>query len=273
MPDSLLSANQASLASITWLLTDVDDTLTWQGQLPAQTLNALKLLRDVGVKVVGVTGACAGWCDQMAKLWPLDGVIGENGAFWMRRSESGFITHTLTPLDEMKRQQRALIERIAERLRDYPDVTFASDQAFRYCDVAVNTGQERTPLSTALCEQLLADIRAIEVDGQVVNATQSSIHINAWLGQHTKRTSSEAYLRAHNHGQLPELSNIAYVGDSLNDEGMFEWLSTTFGVHNIRHVLSQLNHQPQWITDSNGGFGFAELAERIALAKRSENAR
>ncbi|MFP3416087.1 HAD hydrolase family protein, partial [Bacillus sp. SIMBA_074] len=74
------------------MLTDVDDTLTWQGRLPPEALIALAELERAGVKVVAVTGACAGWCDQMAKMWPLHGVIGENGAFWMRKDTTGFNT-------------------------------------------------------------------------------------------------------------------------------------------------------------------------------------
>ena len=72
---------------IDWVLTDVDDTLTWQGQLPPETLIALSKLRDSGKKVVAVTGACAGWCDHIAQLWPVDAVLGENGAFIMEKKK------------------------------------------------------------------------------------------------------------------------------------------------------------------------------------------
>ncbi|GAL34996.1 haloacid dehalogenase-like hydrolase [Vibrio maritimus] len=96
MPKSLAALSHAQAKEIQWLLTDVDDTLTWQGQLPSETLDALSRLQKAGIKVVAVTGACAGWCDQIAKLWPLHGVIGENGAFWMQKNPSGFHTQSLS---------------------------------------------------------------------------------------------------------------------------------------------------------------------------------
>lgn len=74
-----------SWKNIKWVLTDVDDTLTWQGRLPPETLIALNKLQQANIKVVAVTGACAGWCDHIAQLWPVDAVLGENGAFIMEK--------------------------------------------------------------------------------------------------------------------------------------------------------------------------------------------
>lgn len=268
LPGSLQSGDDLHhLGDINWLLTDVDDTLTWQGKLPPQTLLALTRLQQAGVKVVAVTGACAGWCDQMAKLWPLHGVIGENGAFWMSCGERGFTSHFTRPATEMKRQQTALLEAVNTMLQDYPGVTLAPDQAFRFCDVAVNIAQDREPVDSAVCDELLRRIQTLEIDSQPVNATQSSVHINAWIGAHSKRSSSEAYLRHMNHGHIPALDQLAYVGDSRNDEGMFAWLPLTFGVNNIRPLLPQMTHQPRYITQADGGLGFAELAEQIVQAR------
>lgn len=268
MPNPLSELNVESLKQIEWLLTDVDDTLTWQGKLPPETLIALAELERVGVKVVAVTGACAGWCDQMAKMWSLHGVIGENGAFWMRKDATGFKTTFARLAEAMRKEQRALQESIAGILAEYPDVEFSQDQSFRYCDVAVNIAQDRTPVPPSTTMELLNRIVNLNVESHPVNATLSSIHINAWVGNHSKRTSGEAYIRQFNNGELPSLERITYVGDSLNDEGMFEWLPTTFGVNNIRPLLEKLNHQPSFLTEENGGFGFAQLANLIVKAKR-----
>ncbi|MEL6114850.1 HAD-IIB family hydrolase [Photobacterium sp. SP02] len=267
MPDPLSELNPERLKEIEWLLTDVDDTLTWQGRLPPEALIALAELERAGVKVVAVTGACAGWCDQMAKMWPLHGVIGENGAFWMRKDTTGFNTTFSRPAQTMINEQRALQESIAGILADYPDVEFSQDQTFRYCDVAVNIAQNRTPVAPSATMEILNRIVNLNIESKPVNATLSSIHINAWVGNHSKRTSGEAYIRQFNEGDLPNLDRVTYVGDSLNDEGMFGWLPLTFAVNNIRPLLTKLNHQPSFLTQENGGFGFAQLASLIVKAK------
>lgn len=280
-PKPLDTASLDTLKSIQWLLTDVDDTLTWDGTLPPETLDALTQLKAVGVHVVAVTGACAGWCDQIAKLWPIHGVIGENGAFYMQKNTTGFHTQSALPLSAMKQQQTRLLKQLQTLLDEYPDIQFADDQAFRYCDVAINIGQDRTPVDTTICQRLLERIRTLVIDGQRVKATQSSIHINVWLGEHSKRVSSEAYLIDNQIGtssaqgleDTPDtdlvlsLNQVTYIGDSLNDESMFAWLPTTFGVNNISRWLPQLKNKPNYITKDNGGYGFAELAKMIVNAK------
>ncbi|GMQ46877.1 HAD family hydrolase [Vibrio sp. 10N] len=263
MPKSLAALSHAQAKEIQWLLTDVDDTLTWQGQLPPETLDALSKLQKAGIKVVAVTGACAGWCDQIAKLWPLHGVIGENGAFWMQKNQSGFHTQSLSPLPTMRAQQQALIKQLTQLLRDYPGIDFASDQDFRFCDVAINLGQDRDPVEEDVAAKLLSEIRQLTLNGQKVKATQSSIHINVWVGEHSKRISSEHYLKQQPDFATLNLSNVAYIGDSLNDEAMFEWLPVTFGVNNITPLLGKLSTLPSFVTAGNGGYGFAELAEML----------
>ncbi|GAL18761.1 haloacid dehalogenase-like hydrolase [Vibrio maritimus] len=130
MPKPLAAISHAQANEIQWLLTDVDDTLTWEGKLPSETLSALSKLNNAGIKVVAVTGACAGWCDQIAKLWPVHGVIGENGAFWMQKNPSGFYTHSQIPMSEMRAQQEALIDLLNEVLVDYPASTLQATKVF-----------------------------------------------------------------------------------------------------------------------------------------------
>ncbi|GAD80398.1 HAD-IIB family hydrolase [Vibrio ezurae] len=256
------------LRDIKWLLTDVDDTLTWEGKLPDVTLKALYDLQQVGVNVVAVTGACAGWCDQIAKLWPVHGVIGENGAFWMQKSATDFRVHSALPMQKMQQQQAKLKEALETLLAQYDDIGFASDQPFRYCDIAINLSQDREPISDEIAQELTEKCRALTIDGQAVHATLSSIHLNVWLGEHSKRVTGEAYLAANADFDGLPLEHISYVGDSQNDEAMFKWLPTTFGVNNIHKVLEQLSSKPSHLLTQNGGFGFAELADKIVNAKR-----
>ena len=268
MPKPLEEVPLKVLQDIQWLLTDVDDTLTWQGKLPAQTLDALTQLQSIGVHVIAVTGACAGWCDQIAKLWPVHSVIGENGAFYMRKDHDGFHIQSALPLATMKRQQALLIEALNTLLNHYPDVELANDQAFRYCDVAINIGQDRDTVDNDTCQELLARIHQLSIEGHKVKATQSSIHINVWIGDHSKRIASEQLLKQQSSLEWLPLESITYIGDSLNDESMFAWLPVTFGVNNITRWLPTLSARPSYVTMENGGYGFAELAARIIDAKR-----
>ena len=266
-PLSTLSINQAK--QIKWLLTDVDDTLTWEGKLPSETLLALTKLNAAGVNIIPVTGACAGWCDQIARLWPVHGVIGENGAFWMKKNAQGFTSREMYPFEQMKSRQSELMRQLDRLLEGYSGVSYAYDQAFRFCDVAINLSQDREPLSEKICDELLNKICQLSVDGERVNAALSSIHLNVWVGNHSKRLTTEKYLLENNGIAAIKDNEIAYIGDSFNDESMFAWLPLTFGVKNILPILSKLTAKPAYLTDQKGGYGFAELAEVILQAKKA----
>ena len=269
MPEArLLTPNQVlsveafeHAADIRWLFTDVDDTLTWNGRLPPETLIALQKLQDAGIKVVAVTGGCAGWCDQIAKLWPVEAVLGENGAFCMSASENGFETEYFRPRHQMQREQAIIKAQVLKLLKRYPGVEFAEDQAFRFCDVAINIGQNRESLAERTIQSILAEIKTLVVNGEPVKATVSSIHINIWKGEHSKKFSSEAFLRARGVGAEEIAHSVGFVGDSPNDESMFCWLEHTFGVANIVPKLEQMEYRPAFLLTKPGGYGFKQLAE------------
>lgn len=271
MPKPITSMPASQARAIKWLLTDVDDTLTWQGSLPSETLIALERLQTAGIKVVPVTGSCAGWVNQIAKIWPVHGAIGENGAFWMRKTRDSFITYSHIPMHKMREQQAKIIELLNNLLQEYPGIGFANDQDFRLCDVAINLSQDIEPVDAEIASELLNRIKRLHIDGEPLKATASSIHINVWQGEHSKRSASESYLLAHSQKQLINVEQIAYVGDSLNDEVMFDWLPLTFGVRNIAPLLPKLNTKPTYITQKNGGYGFAELADIILYKRRDLN--
>jgi hypothetical protein len=45
-------------------------------------------LHQAGFKLIPITGRPAGWCDHIARMWPVDAVIGENGAFYFVYEQS-----------------------------------------------------------------------------------------------------------------------------------------------------------------------------------------
>ncbi|KPL96694.1 HAD-IIB family hydrolase [Vibrio splendidus] len=247
---------------INWVLTDVDDTLTWQGSLPPETLIALQKLRDNGIKVVAVTGACAGWCDHIAQLWPVDAVLGENGAFLLEKQDGALQLSSETPLEQVRQNQAKLKQEVEAILLSYPDLSLTLDQSYRLCEVAIDIGQNRKPVDPETVQAVLERIHALGA-----HATASSIHINAWYGEHSKKNAVHRFLT--NKGlSLEQIHNQAcYVGDSMNDQQMFESLPLTVGVANIKHYWDKLDHHPSKVMSQSGGYGFAEFVDALLAVK------
>lgn len=86
---ALFRAAAKQLSTVRYVLTDMDETLTYRGRLSDQTYAGLARLEAHGVRVEPVTAAPARWCDQMARMWPVDGVIAENGGLFLLRGSDG----------------------------------------------------------------------------------------------------------------------------------------------------------------------------------------
>ncbi|WP_409525484.1 HAD-IIB family hydrolase [Nitrincola sp. MINF-07-Sa-05] len=243
---------------VRYLFTDVDDTLTWQGKLPSQTLQALEQLQEASIQVIPVTGACAGWCDCMVRTWPVAAVIGENGAFWMQKNAQGHVdTHYMLEESIRRQQYQNLLAIQQQLLERYPFARATADQAYRETDIALDIHQQHhnTPEEV---EILRGDL--VEAG---LNARVSSIHINAWRGGYDKASTTFAWLRTQGIEHEQYLQQSAFIGDSANDAAMFDQLTLTFGVANIRHCLNKLSTPPRYITQHEGGFGFVEVASLL----------
>ena len=244
--------------SIRWVLTDVDDTLTCDGHLPPEALMALSQLRENGYKVIAVTGASAGWCDHIAHLWPVDAVLGENGAFIMEKIDGCLSLNADVSLAEMRQKQAKLKHQVEALLREYPDLLLTLDQSWRLCEVAVDIGQNRPMADQEQVSELLAKIHQLGA-----NASVSSIHINAWYGDHSKRNTALVYLKKQGLTEAEIFEQACYVGDSLNDQQMFEILPKTAGVANIKKYWDRLQHKPAIVMTKPGGYGFAEFVDQF----------
>ena len=250
---------------VQWVLTDVDDTLTWKGQLPPETLIALSKLRQAGLKVVAVTGACAGWCDHIAQLWPVDAVIGENGAFIMEK-QGGYLTlNSANSMPTIAQNQAKLKEQVIEVLADYPDLNLTRDQSYRLCEVAIDIGQNRAPVASTIIAEVVSKINKIGA-----HATASSIHINSWYGEHSKKTTSFKFLQEQGLSETEIVSQVCYVGDSMNDQFMFAALSKSVGVANIKNYWDKLQHHPEFVMTEPGGYGFAQFANQLLAIKAEQ---
>ncbi|VVE66505.1 HAD family hydrolase [Pandoraea captiosa] len=246
-------------SDVRFVLTDMDETLTYRGRLSAPTYDALARLEAAGIRVIPVTAAPAGWCDQMARMWPVDGVIAENGGLFLRRGPDGHhverhFWHTHDRLDQIAAQLRAIAQRVKDAL---PEAAHADDQIFRLTSLAYRRGDEAS------------DRRILDVLTQAgANATVNNLWVLGWIGGYDKLSMSLRILDDVYGVDADAASEwIAYSGDSTNDAPMFGYFKHTAGVSTVVDYLPQLPVPPRWVTRGPGGTGFVEFADAI-LASR-----
>lgn len=261
----LSSAPREALAAVGAVLTDIDDTLTLHGRLPAEAFDALWRLKRAGIKVVPITGRPAGWSDLIARQWPVDGVVGENGAFYFRYDEQAKkMIRVYAQTAEERAANTEKLWAIARRvLKEFPGTAIASDQAYREIDVAIDFCEDVPPLPLATAQKIA---EAFHAEGAA--AKVSSIHVNAWFGTHDKLTMSRRFLAETFDIRLErDLSSIAYCGDSPNDAPMYAVFPMGIGVSNIRPFAKLMPHLPAYVTAGEGGHGFAEFADAVLAAR------
>ena len=247
------------------VFTDIDDTLTTDGKLLPVAYNALGRLTSAGLLVIPVTGRPAGWCDQIARLWPVAGVVGENGAFWMRHERGSAGTGTrlvrrFAASDGERAGQRARLARIGEAIvAAVPGAAPASDQRYRETDLAIDFCEDVPPLPRAAVDRIVA---LMEAEG--MTAKVSSIHVNGWFGHYDKLTMSRSFLAEAFALDLDrDRDAFVFAGDSPNDAPMFAFFPRSVGVANVRAQLDRIATPPAFVTRAEGGAGFAELADYL----------
>jgi HAD superfamily hydrolase (TIGR01484 family) len=249
------------------VLTDIDDTLTTAGRLPAVSYAALEKLREAGLLVIPVTGRPAGWCDHIARMWPVDGVVGENGAFWFRHDRAAARLRKRYVIDASERARRdAGLERIARRvLAEVPGSGIASDQPYREADLAIDFCEDVPRLPREAVARIVA---IMEEEG--LTAKVSSIHVNGWFGGYDKLSTARRMLREEFAIDLDaERDAFVFAGDSPNDQPMFSFFPHAVGVANVREMADLMSELPAWVTPSAGAEGFAELAGALLEARRA----
>ncbi len=255
---------RATLAAIKGVLTDIDETVSTDGVLTAEAYGALEALKQAGFGVIAVTGRPAGWCDQIARFWPVDAVVGENGAFWMWLDKAAGKLKTRFIQSESERAQgRHRLEAVrAEVLREVPGAAIASDQPYRAADLAVDFREDVPSLPQADIDRIVA---IFEKHG--AHAKVSSIHVNGWFGDYDKLTTSRTMMSELFGVDLEkDKARYVFVGDSPNDAPMFGYFPNAVGVANVRD-FAKMAAFPPWITAARSGAGFAELAHSLIAAK------
>jgi HAD superfamily hydrolase (TIGR01484 family) len=256
----LSSWPQTAREKIVGVFTDIDDTLTTEGAITPDALQALHNLKAKGLMVIPITGRPVGWSIPFASTWPVDTIVAENGAVALLHNTQSNQVSKIYQQDLATRTRNFQeMQRIAKRvLKEIPGTVMAQDSPGRKTDIAF----DHSEFHTLTTEQIQQVVQLLQQEG--MTATVSSIHINAWFGDHNKWHGAQWILKELTGRELKEeLDQWVYVGDSTNDQIMFEHFSQSIGVANIKHFENHLKHLPHYISPKERGAGFAQVAQYI----------
>jgi HAD superfamily hydrolase (TIGR01484 family) len=265
---------------ITGVFTDIDDTLTTDGAITPDALDALAARAAAGLHVIPITGRPVGWSvpfaqgDAAAGLapWPVHAIVAENGSVALFGDKKGLqpassIHNELLKIYQQDAATRSVnfvrMQQVAQRvLREVPGAQVSQDSAGRETDIAI----DHSEFSHLNEEQIAQAVQIMQTEG--MNATVSSIHINGWFGAHNKLEGARWIVRELFGRALDdEIEKWVYVGDSTNDQLMFAHFPHSIGVANIRRFEAQLMHKPRYITQGERGAGLAEVARAVLASK------
>ncbi len=264
LPRAWASASEDELKKVRGVCLDIDETLSTRGKLTSEAYEALWALNQSGFAVVPITGRPAGWCDQIARFWPVDAVVGENGAFtfFMQKGVRRRLDTPGTQLDA-KVKLGKLAKKVLER---FPQAKWASDQGYREFDLAIDVCEDVKPWPQPEVEELIALCVA-----EGAHVKLSSIHVNTWFGDYDKKKGFQNWLTHESpgfeKGLAPGEGEWLFIGDSPNDEPMFSSFQLSVGVANLHHYMDRLKNPPLWITEAESGAGFVEMARKLIASR------
>ena len=264
-------------AGLIGILTDIDDTLTSDGAITPDALQALAALKAAGLHVIPITGRPVGWSEPFAASWPVDAIVAENGAVALLPAVKNNGQIDLNSLSSKREQLSKIYQQdaatrsanyarmqavLAQIEREVPGAVRATDSNGRETDIAIDHS-EFTHLPQDAIDHAVRIMR-----NAGMNATVSSIHINGWFGAHNKLEGARWIVRELFGRNLDaEIDRWVYVGDSTNDQVMFEHFPHSVGVANIARFVPQLTHRPRFVTQGERGAGFAEVARAVLAAR------
>ncbi len=258
---------------VTGVFTDIDDTLTTDGAITPDALQALTDLKAAGLHLIAITGRPVEWSQPFALAWPVDAIVAENGAVALFSDKNGLKPAQGGLKELSKRYQQdaatrhanqARMQQVARRVtQEVGGAVLSRDSPGRETDIAIDHG-EFVHLPP---ERIAQAVQIMRSEG--MNATVSSIHINGWFGAHNKLQGARWIVRELLDRELDgEIDCWVYVGDSPNDQLMFEAFPQSVGVANIRRFEAELSHKPRYITEGERGAGFAEFVAALLDARR-----
>lgn len=249
-------------AGIVGVLADIDDTLTTEGRITDDARDALSRLGAAGLQVMLITGRPAGWSEPFALSLPVAAIVAENGAVALWH-EDGRLHKAYQQNATTRQHNLARMREVSARIqREVPGATLSTDSAGRECDIAIDHSEFHH-----LPPDAIAEVTRIMVS-EGMHASVSSIHINGWYGEHDKLAGARWIVRLRLGRDLDaEMERWVYVGDSTNDQIMFQHFRHSVGVANLRRFQAELQHFPRHLCRAERGAGFAELADALLAAR------
>jgi HAD superfamily hydrolase (TIGR01484 family) len=251
----------AVVQGIRGVFCDIDDTLTSEGKLSARAYGALERLHARGKLVIPITGRPAGWCDHIARMWPVDAVVGENGAFYFYfDAERKKLVQRFLADAQTRAANREKMITVRERiLREVPGCALASDQLYREADLAIDYCEDVPRLPFAEADRIAALMRAAGMTAKI-----SSIHVNGWFGDYDKLGMTRTLMQERYGADLArDQASYLFVGDSPNDAPMFRFFANSVGVANVADFGTRLADAPAYVCSRRSGEGFVELVELL----------
>ena len=247
--------------SLRGIFSDIDDTITTNGMLSAEAYSAIENISEQGIDFIPITGRPAGWCDMIARFWPVRGVIGENGAFFFsydrkkRKMIRRYIQSEKERLEGLKK-----LEIIKQNvLKQVTGSAVASDQFSRISDLAIDFCEDVPELPI----EAVKKIEEIFVESGAT-AKISSIHVNGWFGDYNKLEMTRIFTKEILDIDLDlNKDKFVFCGDSPNDEPLFQYFPNSCGVANVKGFKSEMIHLPKYVSDLKGGKGFVEICKKL----------
>ena len=260
-PLALLPASVAR--GVTGLLFDLDDTALTHGLLTREAYDAIWSMHEAGLRLVAVTGRPSGWGEVIARQWPIDGAVTENGAVHVLRDGKGISVRSEGSGAEVAERRARLEHLVVTVAKAMPHVRLADDNHARRSDVTWDIG-ENERLEPVAIAQLAALVIAAGA-----RTTRSSVHLHASFERDDKASGAMRFIHARFGDDVGSaIHRWAFVGDSGNDAACFAAFATTFGVANVRAYARSMSVPPRWIAPSECGAGFTEIAKALVAARR-----
>jgi len=248
---------QSKLKKAKVLLFDLDGTFVDSNNLQASTYKSLENIVKNGMKTVVVTGRPAGWCDLMARWWPVDSVIGENGALSYSMVDGQIQRDVFDSSLTLEKSDKLLHSLLDEIKSNFGKINLAADQSFRQWDLALDISEENSmPIDKV---KKIYDFCL----SKGANAAISNIHLNIWYGNYTKLDMAMRLLQK----WKIDFEECIYIGDSPNDEEMFKEFPLSVGVKSVEKYPGIMNYYPTYITGKDANHGFEELVNFILSTK------
>ena len=271
MPESISKLTREQVAPITHLLFDFDDTVTWAGQLPEEAANALYRAHEAGFQLMAVTGRPAAWAEMLMRLFPFEAAVAETGAIcFYRETLPGKVSvlHTIDSPAERQAQTQKRLGIAHTILSELPEARLALDNMGRIYDSAFDLVEDGPPVNEKTQQAIHA---RLEAEG--LFWAQSSVHINFFWQAFNKTTMVQRYFEEIGGQPWAQWSShFIYFGDSTNDGPLFRAIPLSIGVANIANYLPLLQKDgatPSYITEKQGGHGFAEAIAHLIRLKNT----